>query len=116
MLDNLLLSRQFLSFLHFELVNCRSSLAKKFFSTFVDGLSLLVLVFELFLLLPFTIAHFLELFLDLDSVLSSSNDASLRDLLAILVVEDHPHRVLEVLELLGVDALDLVVLDLAFLH
>ena len=43
------------------------------------------------------------------------DDASLGDLLAVLVVEDHAHGVLEVLELFLVDALDLGVADLALL-
>ena len=54
--------------------------------------------------------------LDLDSVLSCRDDASLGDLLAVLVVEDHSHGVFEVFELLVVNVLHLSVTDLAVLH
>lgn len=70
---------------------------------------------ELLFLLELTLSHLLELLLDLEAVLGSGYDASLGDLLAVLVVEDHPHGVFEVFELLGVYVDDLLVLKLPFL-
>ena len=59
--------------------------------------------------------HFAQLLLNLEPRLVSSDDAPLRDQLAVLVVEDHAHRVLEVLKLLRVDDLHLMIGDLAVL-
>lgn len=68
------------------------------------------------LLLPLSLPHLFELLLNLDTILCCRNDASLGDLLAILVVEDHSHGVLEVFKLLMINVLDLSVADLAVLH
>jgi hypothetical protein len=64
----------------------------------------------------FSLTHLFELLLDLETVLSSRNDASLGDLLSIFMVKDHPHGVLEVFKLLRVDVIDLTVLNLAFFY
>jgi len=70
----------------------------------------------LLLLEAFSFSHFLQLLFNLQSVLSCSYNTSLSNLLTILVVEDHAHRVLQVFELLRVDVLHLRVTDLPVLH
>jgi len=59
-----------------------------------------------------TLSHLFQLLLHFYTVLSSSYDPSLCNLLAILVIEDHSHGMLEVLKLLWVNVLYLAVLDL----
>ena len=70
---------------------------------------LVPLLLEQLLLCKLVLAHFLQLLLHFESVLGRSNDASLGHLLAIFMIEDHPHRVLEVLKFLRINVLDLAV-------
>lgn len=49
------------------------------------------------------LSHFFKFLLNFEAVLSRSDYASLCDLLAILVVENHAHSVFEILEFFRVD-------------
>jgi hypothetical protein len=70
---------------------------------------------ELLLFLKLSHSHLVERLLNLQPVLSSCDDASLSDLLPILMVENHAHGVFKVLELLRIDVDDHSVLELALL-
>ena len=60
--------------------------------------------------------HLSQLLFDLQPILVGRNDATLGDQLTVLMVEYHSHGVLEVLELLRVDAFYLLVRDLRIFH
>ena len=73
--------------------------------------SLFLLLFELS---QFILPHFLQFLLNFESVLRRSNDTSLRNLLSVLVVENHAHGVLQILKFLGIDGFDLTIRDFLF--
>lgn len=70
---------------------------------------------ELHLLLV-SAPHFLELLLNLKSVLGVSNNASLRNLLSVFVVEDHAHGVFEVFKFFLINGFNRAVRYLALLN
>jgi hypothetical protein len=68
--------------------------------------SLLLLLFELSKLI---LSHFLQFLLNFQAVLCCSNYTSLSHLLAILMVENHAHGMLEILKFFGINRFDLTV-------
>jgi hypothetical protein len=68
------------------------------------------------LLLLLSLPHLLQLLFDVEALLGRRYDAPLRDLLAVLVIEDHSHGVLKILEFLRINGFDLIVLNFTIFY
>lgn len=93
-------------------------LPKLFALLLADSVEIEALHFQLFFMFfnSFSFPHLFQLLFNFDSVLSSSNYSSLCDLLPVFVIENHPHGVLQILELFWVNVFNAAILYFALLY